>query len=132
MNLSSPKDAGRLMRSDSPSVDPPAPFSTTAVAALTFCALSALLYAGLAGYLWRLPAVQADLEALRTRTPQLVKLVVLGAGALLCNLVALILSLAGLAARQESTGLAVLGTVISSFLLISLAGVVLIGLCFRP
>lgn len=131
MNLTSPTDSGRLLRPDNPSADTPPQFSTTAVAALIFCALAALLYAGLAWLLWRLPADQGELEALQTQTPRLVQLVVLGAGALLCNLVALILSLAGLAARHESTGLALLAAVISSLLLVSLSGVILAGLCLR-
>lgn len=98
-----------------------------AVAGAVFCCVSALLYIGLFYQVNQLPAEQQLLETLSSRTPTMIRLVVLGASAGLLNLVALVLSSIGLMLRQRSKWLATAGTIASILMLLSLASVVILG-----
>lgn len=98
-----------------------------AIVGVVFCCLSAALYAGLVYSVWNLPSDQQQLELLRGRTSDLMRLVILGASAGLLNLVALVLCGIELLLPRRSQAIALSGAVVSLVLLLGVAAVVLLS-----
>lgn len=101
--------------------------NVVAIAGVAFCVVAAGLYIALFYSVYQLPADQKQLEQLRGSTPILMRLVVLGASAGLMNLVGLVLCSIGMLTSNQSRWIALLGTIASALMLLSLGAVVFIS-----
>ncbi len=93
------------------------------------CALIAvILYVVLQQMLMQLPATRAELDVLRTNAPALTRLMIVGAGGALMNLIALVLCLVGYVAPGRSRIVAILGALASGLMLLAFFSIVLVSL----
>lgn len=105
--------------------------NTLAIAGLAFCAISVVLYGTLFYFAFQLPSTAAELMKVKSDTPLLMRFMLIGGSACLLNLVALGLSGVALLQSARRNIPALLGTVISGLLVLSIMCVFALSLIAR-
>lgn len=94
--------------------------------------VAAILYEVLHQMLVRLPSTRAELDELRTNAPALTRLLLVGAVAVMTNVVAVIFCLAGIVIPRRSRAVAIVGSILSGLMLLAVISLVLASLLLTP
>ncbi|MBL8812049.1 MAG: hypothetical protein JNM43_17925 [Planctomycetaceae bacterium] len=108
------------------------PVNFVAWIGIIFFVVAAILYEVLHQMLVRLPATRAELDELRTNAPALTRLLLVGAVAVMTNVVAVVLCLAGIVIPRRSKAVAIVGSILSGLMLMAVVSLILASLLISP
>lgn len=108
------------------------PVNIIAWIGIVFIVIAAILYEVLHQMLVRLPSNRAELDELRTNAPALTRLLLVGAVAVMTNVVAVILCLTGIVIPRRSRAVAIVGSILSGLMLLAVISLVLASLLLTP
>ena len=104
------------------------PANIVAWAGVVFAVVAAVLYGVLFFMLSELPSTRNELEELKSNTPALTRLLIVGASAGLLNVVSLILCLTGYVIPRGSRLVALIGSLASLLMMLAVFSVVIASL----
>ena len=108
------------------------PVNFVAWIGIIFFVVAAILYEVLHQMLVRLPATRAELDELRTNAPALTRLLLVGAVAVMTNVVAVVLCLTGIVIPRRSKAVAIVGSILSGLMLMAVVSLILASLLINP
>ncbi len=108
------------------------PVNFVAWLGIVFIVIAAILYEVLHQMLVRLPSTRAELDELRTNAPALTRLLLVGAVAVMTNVVAVILCLTGIVIPRRSRAVAIVGSILSALMLLAVISLILASLLLTP
>ena len=108
------------------------PVNFVAWIGIIFFVVAAILYEVLHQMLVQLPATRAELDELRTNAPALTRLLLVGAVAVMTNVVAVVLCLTGIVIPRRSKAVAIVGSILSGLMLMAVVSLILASLLISP
>jgi len=108
------------------------PVNFIAWGGIVFFVVAAILYEVLHQMLVRLPSTRAELDELRTNAPALTRLLLVGATAVMTNVVAIVLCLTGIVIPRRSKAVAIVGSILSGLMLMAVVSLILASLLINP
>ncbi|MFO0975399.1 MAG: hypothetical protein U0996_03330 [Planctomycetaceae bacterium] len=108
------------------------PVNFVAWIGIVFFVVAAILYEVLHQMLVRLPSSRAELDELRTNAPALTRLLLVGAIAVMTNVVAVVLCLTGIIMPRRSKAVAIVGSILSGLMLLAVVSLILASLLINP